>query len=273
MIDSLDAFATQFHEWLEAEKSPAVDQVQDAGLDAFFAANTYLKIAELYDDAFETRVARTGDDITVKQMCLNPSEFVDARLALGHGAVLFSATLTPMNYYQDVLGGVENSLAYTLPSPFPPANQAVVIASNVQTTYRERTRSLPALIAALTVLVTARAGHYLVFCPSYAYLQTVHDAFVRANPKLDVVTQRSAMSAAERQGFLDAFAPGQPPVVASLSSGVALPRVSTCGGRRSLALPSCRWASRGCPAKLTGSKITTNNVTARALPTPTSCPG
>ncbi|WP_462399925.1 ATP-dependent DNA helicase [Lacticaseibacillus pantheris] len=213
LIDSLDAFATQFHEWLEAEKNAEVDQVLDAGLDAFFAANAYLKIAELYDDAFETRVARDGADLTVKQMCLNPSQFVDERLALGHGAVLFSATLTPMDYYRDVLGGTDNSLAYTLPSPFPPANQAVIVAGNVRTTYRERTASLPALIAALTVMVTARSGHYLVFCPSYAYLETVHDAFVRANPQCDVVAQRSAMSAADRKAFLDAFAPGQPPVV------------------------------------------------------------
>ncbi|WP_155287400.1 ATP-dependent DNA helicase [Lacticaseibacillus zhaodongensis] len=213
MRDSLDGFCTRFHEWLEMEPSAQTKIVIDAGLDTFFLANAYVKISELYDDTYVTRVVRISrDDIMVKQLCLNPSTFLDASMKKGRGAVLFSATLTPMNYYQEMLGGKDNSISYTLPSPFPPANQKVIVTSNVQTTYAEREGSLPTITACLTAMVLAQPGNYLVFAPSYSYLDNVRAAFTRANPDLRQVAQVSGMSAEERQNFLDAFADGQPVV-------------------------------------------------------------
>ena len=106
----------------------------------------------------------------VKELCLDPSQFVDEALKKGRGAVLFSATLSPMAYFQKLLGGIDNSLAYTLPSPFDPAKQAVIVDASVNTTYRRRTQDLPELIASLTTLVRTKSGNYLFFFPSYAYL-------------------------------------------------------------------------------------------------------
>lgn len=206
----LDAFAGRFHEWLEMQPTPQVQFVRDAGLDTFFLANAYLKISEFYDNAFVTRLYRTGTDVTVKLCCLNPSPLLDASMNRGGGAVLFSATLSPMAYYQDMLGGIENSLAYQLPSPFPPENQLVAVAANVQTTYRERDASLPTITACLTAMVRAKSGNYLVFAPSYAYLERVRQAFVLANPDLRVVTQESGMTSAQQTAFLDSFTDGEP---------------------------------------------------------------
>ncbi|WP_045627739.1 hypothetical protein, partial [Lacticaseibacillus paracasei] len=72
--------------------------------------------------------------------------------------------------FQKLLGGVDNSLTYALPSPFDPQNQAVIVDTSVNTTYRRREQDLPQLIASLTTLVSAKKGHYLFFFPSYAYL-------------------------------------------------------------------------------------------------------
>lgn len=213
MRDNLDGFCTHFHEWLEMDPTAQTQLVVDACLDTFFLANAYVKISELYDDTYVTRVARIAkDDIMVKQLCLNPSTFLDASMKKGRGAVLFSATLTPMNYYQEMLGGRDNSLSYTLPSPFPPANQRVIVTSNVQTTYAQREASLPTITACLTAMVTAQPGNYLVFAPSYSYLENVRAAFTRANPELRQVAQESGMTAEERTNFLAAFGDGQPVV-------------------------------------------------------------
>ncbi|WP_125572126.1 ATP-dependent DNA helicase [Lacticaseibacillus songhuajiangensis] len=212
MRTSLDTFANQFHDWLEMEPTDQSKAVIDACLDTFFLANAYLKISELYDDTFVSKVARDGRDLSCKIMCLNPSEFLDASMKKGRGAVLFSATLSPMNYYREMLGGLENSIWTTLPSPFPPDNQQVIIAGNVQTTYAQRSRSLPTITACLTAMVAAQPGNYLVFAPSYAYLDSVRTAFCAANPDLRVLAQQSGMLADERRTFLDAFGDGQPVV-------------------------------------------------------------
>lgn len=204
----LDAFTTQFHDWLEMEQNGEVKHVVDTCLDTFFLANAYLKISELYNEVYVTRTFRDNGDLCVRLVCLNASDFLDASMNKGCGAVLFSATLTPMDYYRDVLGGLDNSLATGMPSPFPPANQLVFVAQNIQTTYRERDASLPAITAALTAMTMAHAGNYLVFAPSYSYLEKVRGAFQLANPNAEVVTQKSGMSSTDRDSFLAAFTPG-----------------------------------------------------------------
>ncbi|WDF82473.1 ATP-dependent DNA helicase [Lacticaseibacillus pabuli] len=208
--DVLDGFTSRFHDWLEMEPTPQSKFVVDTCLDTFFLANAFLKIGEFYDDGFVTRIYRDDGKLFVKLLCLNPSPLLDASMKKGGGAVLFSATLSPMNYYRDMLGGVEDSMGYTLPSPFPPDNQRVIACANVDTTYRQRQNSLPTITACLTAMVRAKNGNYMVFAPSYAYLDMVHQAFVRANPDLRVVAQESGMTASERTAFLDAFADGDP---------------------------------------------------------------
>lgn len=206
--ETLDAFTTQFHDWMEMEPTGLAKHVVDTCIDTFFLANAYLKISELYNEVYVTRTFRDGDDLCVALVCLNASDFLDASMNLGRGAVLFSATLTPMAYYRDVLGGVDESLATGMPSPFPRENQLVVVASNVQTTYHERDRSLPTITAALTAMTLAHTGNYLIFAPSYSYLEKVRGAFQLANPDATVITQKPAMSGSDRDAFLDSFTEG-----------------------------------------------------------------
>lgn len=217
---ALDSFAgvlsnlqQVIHDWLTGELDPADQPVVDLVLPVYFLVNQYLRINDFYNDAFETKVTLTPDTVTIKQLCLDPSSFIDESLNLGRGAVLFSATLSPLPYYQEVLGGEANSLAYRLPSPFEPANQAVIVTTNIQTTYRQRQASLPQVVASLTAMVRAKAGHYLVFLPSYAYLTMVKDAFTQANPDLAVVSQANPMTAEERSAFLDHFRDSVDPIV------------------------------------------------------------
>ncbi|MCX2456527.1 ATP-dependent DNA helicase [Lacticaseibacillus nasuensis] len=213
LVAVLNGLAQTIHDWLTGELENRDQAVVDLVLPVYFAVNQFLRINDFYDDAFETKVALTPDTVTVKQLCLDPSSFIDDSLSLGGGAVLFSATLSPLDYYQEVLGGAANSLAYQLPSPFPTSNTAVLVATDVQTTYRQRQASLPTVIASLTAMVRAKAGHYLVFLPSYAYLDQVATAFTAANPDLACVMQTTNMDAEARSQFLDHFRESVEPVV------------------------------------------------------------
>ena len=136
---------------------------------------------------------------------MDASEFLDAALNRGCGAVLFSATLSPMPYYQAVLGGTENSLAYQLPSPFPPKHQAILVTDYIATTYRQRQQRLDDIVASLANLVTAKKGNYLCFCPSYGYLKLVQSAFEAAHPDIKTVQQTGQMQENDRQAFLAQF--------------------------------------------------------------------
>lgn len=189
-------------DWLQKQQP---SELLDAVRNYFFDCLTFVKISDMYDGSYQTRTVQEGHHITVKELCLDPSDFLNRSLKLGAGAVLFSATLSPMGYYQRVLGGEANSLAYQLPSPFPPKNQAILVTQYIQTTYHERPHSEAAIVASLKALVTAKTGNYLFFFPSYGYLTQIKAAFELANPDIQTTTQVNAMTGSERQAFLDQF--------------------------------------------------------------------
>ncbi|GAX03380.1 ATP-dependent helicase [Secundilactobacillus pentosiphilus] len=194
-------------DWLGDEQRPQTDYTK-AVLDYYFACLSYLKIADFYDETYRTKI-NLGDDhdreITFKQLCLDPSAFLRDCLDKGRGAVLFSATLSPLAYYQRVLGGSDDSLCYQLPSPFPPKHQSILITDYISTTYRSRDANLAKIITSIKTLVNGKVGNYLVFLPSYSFLSTVSLAFQTAYPDLKTVTQAPNMSETDRADFLAAF--------------------------------------------------------------------
>ncbi|MFC6255127.1 helicase C-terminal domain-containing protein [Secundilactobacillus hailunensis] len=196
-------------DWLGDEKRPQTDYTK-AVLDYYFACLSYLKIADFYDETYRTKI-NLGDnadrEITFKQLCLDPSEFLHDCLAKGRGAVLFSATFSPLDYYQRVLGGNEDSLCYQLPSPFPPKNQSILITDYISTTYRNRDANLAKIITSIKTLITGKTGNYLIFLPSYSFLSTVTTAFKMAYPDVKTVIQEPNMNENERSAFLAAFTP------------------------------------------------------------------
>lgn len=196
-------------DWLGDEKRPQNDFTK-AVLDYYFTCLSYLKIADYYDETYRTKI-NLGDDhdreITFKQVCLDPSAFLRDCLDKGRGAVLFSATLSPLAYYQRVLGGNEDSLCYQLPSPFPPKHQSILITDYIITTYRNREANLAKIITGIKTMVNGKTGNYLVFLPSYSFLSTVSLAFTTAYPNVKTVTQSPSMSETARTDFLAAFTP------------------------------------------------------------------
>ncbi|MFC6182507.1 ATP-dependent DNA helicase [Lactiplantibacillus daowaiensis] len=202
LLRTLRNFNEFMGDWL-AKQAPS--PLLDAARAYFFDCLTFVKIGDLYDGSYQTRIVSDGHHVTVKELCLDPSDFLNRSLELGAGAVLFSATLSPMSYYQTVLGGTANSLAYQLPSPFPPKHQAILVTQYVQTTYHERPHNEAAIVASLNALVSAKTGNYLVFLPSYGYLTQIKAAFETAYPAIATTVQAAAMDAQARQDFLDQF--------------------------------------------------------------------
>ena len=202
LLQTMRTFNEFMSDWL-AQQAPS--PLYDAARDYFFNSLTFVKIGDLYDGSYQTRIVSDGHHVIVKELCLDPSDFLNRSLSLGAGAVLFSATLSPMSYFQNVLGSADNSLAYQLPSPFPPKHQAILVTQYIQTTYHERPHSEAAIIASLHALVTAKTGNYLLFFPSYGYLTQIKAAFELAYPDIATTAQENAMDATARQAFLDQF--------------------------------------------------------------------
>lgn len=192
-------------EWLEEHRE---GEAHDTMLDLYFELRQYLRVAEWYDDHFVTQVSAGGSEVRVWQLCLDPSAFVDASLAKGRGAVLFSATLSPAAYFKDILGCAEAKTA-ALPSPFDPARLGLFCAADVSTRYKDRQASLEAIARYLHAMAAGRKGNYIAFFPSYSYLAQVHEVFCRLFPEAETLVQETGMDETARDAFLARFVPGE----------------------------------------------------------------
>ena len=155
---------------------------------------------------FLQQLTARGSELELHLLCLDPAPFVDASLAAGRSAALFSATLTPPAFYRSVLGCAD-ARAVALPSPFPPENLGLFCLPGISTRYRQREASVPAVADALAALAKGKTGNYLAFFPSYAYLQQVYEAFAARWPDIPTLVQQRSLDDAGRAEFLAQFVP------------------------------------------------------------------
>lgn len=188
-------------EWLAEFPEHAI---QETILPFYFDLLHFLKISEFYDDHYETTVEKTYHDFVIKEFCIDPSLFLEQSLDKGRSSLLFSASFSPLSYYQETLGGKE-SLAYRLPSPFPEENQQVLIANYIETTYRKREESSPRLVETINQFISGKTGNYFIFFPSYQYLDQTVAAFKERYPEVRVLIQETVMNETEREDFLANF--------------------------------------------------------------------
>lgn len=200
----LSRFETAAQDYLDEHREGAV---HDEVLQLYFDVHFYLRIWELYDEHFTTLIHVHGADVTVRLMCLDAAPFLDASMAQGQAAVLFSATLAPVDYFIETLGGGENAKRIFLQSPFPQENLCLLCAGGVSTKYAQRQRTLPEVCRYIEAVVRAKQGNYLVFLPSYAYLKAAVEEFRALCPGIALAVQESGMDEAAREAFLAQFSP------------------------------------------------------------------
>lgn len=194
-------FLSAAEKWLEKDmKAPFRERL----LERYFEVGGFLRVAEQFDDSYATCFEVQSKDLRVKLFCIDPSRQVGDALNRCRSAVFFSATLTPLDYFQTMLSS-ESAETLALPSPFPPENLGVFIADRLSTYFRHRNRTKPEVAAIVLSLVQQHKGNYLLFFPSYQYLRMVLEEFQAASSDTEVIVQEPGMSERQRDAFLGRF--------------------------------------------------------------------
>ena len=174
-------------------------------LSFYLDVNRFSRILELVNKNYLLFYKKEKDDVELNVICLDASSFLSACMNRLQGTVLFSATLSPLDYYVDTLGGNEKDARLVLPSPFPKENLKIVIVPNVSIRYKKRETSYQKVADYIKSFVKNKVGNYFVFLPSYEYLNNlmpyidIEDA--------DIFKQDREMSDEEREAFLTNFQP------------------------------------------------------------------
>lgn len=202
LVNSLFKLQEQIKEWLAEYPDHPVQQKM---LPIYFEILRFTRMSEYYDDHYQTTVEHKRYDLIVKEFCIDPSWFLEQTMEKVGSSILFSASFSPLDYYQEVLGGGEESLSYRLPNPFPAENRLVMVDASIQTTYQKRTQSIPKIVSSIEALVRSKTGNYLVFFPSFQYLDQVAAYFHEVYPEVTIQIQGTKLSEVEREAFLASF--------------------------------------------------------------------
>lgn len=202
LFPPLERFTNAASEWLK--KYPQSKQEEEL-LSVYFETLNFLRIADFYDEHYVTMQRAYSSELRVRLMCLDPSANLAKCLERGKGAVMFSATLTPIDYYRKILGGGDEAKELVLPSPFARENLGLFVANRVGTRYKQREETLPEIVDLIYTVINAKQGHYMVFLPSYAYMNLVTGAFKEKYPDVPVLIQESEMDETQREEFLRNF--------------------------------------------------------------------
>ncbi len=123
-------------------------------------------------------------------VCLDAAEFLRERFQLFSATLCMSATLSPFEFHAPLLG-LGDALRLELPSPFSPARRLFLAVGHVDTTMKQRDEFAEEIAATIVATATLRAGNYLAFFSSFAYLQRVADVLPPGDYR--VIRQQPAM--------------------------------------------------------------------------------
>jgi DNA excision repair protein ERCC-2 len=202
LVPSLRGFIKECEEWFFLNiKSPS----KDAILDLYFNVRTFARILEEYDDTYRTIYESDDKEFRLKLFCIDPSKRLERTFSKNRAAVFFSATMSPAHYFKRLFGCSAETRNLEIASPFPPENLCLIIYSGISTLYKNRESTKRNAAALINPVIDIRKGNYLLFFPSYAYMQMIIPLFEAEDRDFEIIVQNQGMTGEERDIFLSRF--------------------------------------------------------------------
>ena len=181
---------------------------QDEVLDFYFRLRNFTALAYQQDQDHYRIYCDFDQDknFRLHLYCIDPSAQLQERLNAARATVYFSATLLPIDYYKDLLCNNPDPYAIYVDSVFDPKNRLLVLGTDVTSKYTRRDSEEYARFASyIDTIVKGKKGNYMVFGPSYKFLEEVYQEFLQLNSETDLIMQKQNMTEAEREDFLGEF--------------------------------------------------------------------
>ncbi len=185
------------------------ERFSDEILDFYFKLAGFLDVCDRIDRRYRIYMEKTeSGDIRLRLLCVDPSHNLSEYLAYGRASVFFSATLLPVNYYMDLIAGGRDNFTVYARSVFDPDKLGIFIDTAVTSRYVKRGPEEYKKIARhINGITGCCRGNYLVFFPSYAFLENVYEEFLQISDE-KCICQKSEMSDQDRADFLSSFDKG-----------------------------------------------------------------
>lgn len=190
---------------LFAKEVPVLPE-RDTLLEFYFNVRNFLAVLGRMDEKYQSYLDYDRErNFRIRLQCMDPSGCLGEVMARVRSTVLFSATLLPIRYYKEQLGGTKEDAAVYAKSVFSTEQRKVLIARDATSKYTRRGDMEYEKIAHyIESFVSAKEGNYLVFFPSYAFMEQIVDRMQEREGQR-LLIQGPDMREQEKEEFLQAF--------------------------------------------------------------------
>lgn len=198
------SFDEAFVAYLEHQRENRSFRAEDPFVAVYFELLRFLTTLGRSDDALARLAERRDGDLLVRILCKDPSRHLAEVIGRTHATIGLSATLSPPEFYRDLLGFESaRTVAVSVPDPFPAAHRRVVVDTSVSTAWRDRAAHAPRLADRLAAFADAVPGNCLALFPSYQFLADVAGRLRPARKR--VLVQQRADTERDREALLEAL--------------------------------------------------------------------
>jgi DNA excision repair protein ERCC-2 len=199
----------KFIRYLSWKRELKLAPPEDPILDLHFAWQRFIAVLNLFGPGFTCVVERRGRFLRLALVCLDPARALAPTFRAASSAILFSATLSPVDMTRRILGlEKDRTRSIILPPPFPREHRKVMILPQVRTTFAARDKNFGAIARLVAQMSDAQNGNGLVLFPSYQFLEKVAEKLPPLRARL--LVQRPNLAASARHAILNTLAAPPP---------------------------------------------------------------
>ena len=199
-INAINAYLVACSDINKNHHSVVTEEFTDFYLDL----NKFIKLLDFYDETFALYITKKNEnDCKVNLFCIDPSEQLKRTIDQVKGKIFFSATLSPSDYYIDIIGRYNSNPMLSLLSPFDKDNFKLLVAPKVSIRYKKRTETLQTVVDYIKEFVSHKIGNYFIYVPSYEYLNMITPLL--ESEEYELLVQERDMNEDERSAFLSCF--------------------------------------------------------------------
>jgi DNA excision repair protein ERCC-2 len=200
----------------------------------FFDALHFQKVAELFDSHSFIEIEKgekgeKGDRLCIRNVL--PAPLIKNRFSSAHSCTLFSATLNPAHAYISSLGLPDDTVVIDVPTPFKSDQLKVTVLKKISTRYKDRVRSLSALVDEIAAQFDRSPGNYLAFFSSFDYLQQALRKLQTLKPHIPIWEQSRSMPESARDAYLANFVDNGKGIGFAVLGGAFSEGIDLTGGR------------------------------------------
>lgn len=158
---------------------------------------------------------------TVKITCCDASKMLKESYKEYAQVVGFSATLKPFDFYSRLTGLESKKLKTSeFTSPFPKANRKILVIPQISSKFSDREKNYPKIADAIERITALKRGNYVVFVPSFDFLERVL-AQLHEAPSYVILKQERSMKRDEIEDVLNRLKdPGTAHILFAVQGGV-----------------------------------------------------